>query len=467
MAQNPEKSTYLLARLQQEAEQKKASGKESAARKALYAARSVALYLGGEDKDVPLTDLNKEWVDGYVAHLQQTGRTDNTISNYLRVLLNVCRLARKAGLPLQLDFFQHYFMGNSKSKKQMLNTGYLRIIANADLTDYGVFARTRDVFLLCFLGGGLRLTDLHESDDRFTGVKEARLLNTRYTASNRMAFLGQNPMEGYLHNLSGLAHLLELNCTLTDDSAAEAWVEVAKHCEIPQRVIAHVVGREMPNLNYADIASAQATEAEVYDAIRKVAGSVGIHKLTWYAVRCRENTPDETRDLIRQLEGLQSRELLKVFVPVEPPEPVNGKPVKRKRNADFMRHLLFVNCLPVDVLQIRRALAPGLYVYDYQAGGRRIPSPISDDEMRTFMYLYNVAPETLTYYFPDEVTALPQFDLSQEVEITEGVLAGKTATVYKTSRDKLSVVVRFESMSMYYTAEVPVRFLKPVMNEQK
>jgi transcription antitermination factor NusG len=78
-----------------------------------------------------------------------------------------------------------------------------------------------------------------------------------------------------------------------------------------------------------------------------------------------------------------------------------------------------------------------------------------------------VAPETLTYYFPDEVTALPQFDLSQEVEITEGVLAGKTATVYKTSRDKLSVVVRFESMSMYYTAEVPVRFLKPVMNEQK
>jgi transcription antitermination factor NusG len=82
--------------------------------------------------------------------------------------------------------------------------------------------------------------------------------------------------------------------------------------------------------------------------------------------------------------------------------------------------------------------------------------------MLTFKYLSDVAPENITYYFPDEVQNLPKFDRYEEVEITEGVLAGKTAHIYRTGHDKLSVVVRFESMNMYYTAEVPLRFLRKV-----
>jgi transcription antitermination factor NusG len=125
-----------------------------------------------------------------------------------------------------------------------------------------------------------------------------------------------------------------------------------------------------------------------------------------------------------------------------------------------MQSILFVNCLDTDALHIRRTLSPGIYVYDYTDGTVKTPAPIADKEMRTFMYLADVSSETILVYFPEEIHRLPVLQKYQEVVITQGQFAGQKARVQKQSKDKLKVLVKFERLNAYYTAEVPCETLE-------
>jgi transcription antitermination factor NusG len=455
MTMTDENTDLLIARIRKDGEAKLSIGKASAARKNQYVARSLEGFLG-EGNDIPLGDVTREWLERYVASLQAQNKSDNTLSNYIRVILNTFRLAVKAGENLDLTLFEGFFKGNSKSKKKILTLPLLHQIADADLTDYPVLNRTREVFLLCFFAGGLRLSDLVEDANRIVDLKEAENLFQKYMLTAPFAFLGESPESNYLHNLEGVRHLLNLSFPLTDDSAAEAWVEAAKASAVPTHVIAQVVGRALPNLNY--VRDEAVADEQVQAALRKVAGHIDIYRPNWYVIRCYNIDPADAFEDIQKMPGLQTAQM-KYFIP----EVKKTLTKSEKRDIRFIQRLLFVHCLPVDAMNIFRVMTPPLArMFSYRIGTKFVPSIVSTDEMRTFMYLSDVAPETITYYFPDEVQNLPKFDRYEEVEITEGVLAGKTAHIYRTGHDKLSVVVRFESMNMYYTAEVPLRFLRKV-----
>jgi transcription antitermination factor NusG len=81
--------------------------------------------------------------------------------------------------------------------------------------------------------------------------------------------------------------------------------------------------------------------------------------------------------------------------------------------------------------------------------------------MKTFMYLAGLGSETMTYYFPEEIAKIPSYEEYEDVTITEGMFAGVKAKVYKKSKEKLNVIVRFEQANIWYTVDIPYSLLKP------
>jgi transcription antitermination factor NusG len=447
----------LLARIRLDADEKEQSGKEQMARKTRFAADSIERCFG-DGYDIPLTQVDKDWIDTYLAHLQQDGKTDNTISNYLRVLQSTFRKAAKAGMELNVTLFADYFTGNSKSTRKILPLSAVKTLVHADL-DPNLFARSRDLFALTLFGGGLTLEQLREQNPdnrlaRLREIPEASSILRRTGAEELLRSLGtDNPAARYLRNLSGLSALLHLGTEPTADTAAEAWAEVAKQLSLPHATIATVVGRPLANLNYADSAT-PATAAEVQSALLRVASYIGINPRHWFAIRCYDTPPAQVAETIVSLPGLKTVDL-KHFCLEDTPQ---RKHQPKQKN--YMQSILFVNCLDTDALHIRRTLSPGIYVYDYTDGTVKTPAPIADKEMRTFMYLADVSSETILVYFPEEIHRLPVLQKYQEVVITQGTFAGQKARVQKQSKDKLKVLVKFERLNAYYTAEVPCEALE-------
>lgn len=457
--QNPPKSNQLIARIRENADAKENIGKAQIARKARYAADSMEKCFG-RGRDVALEDVDKAWLDEYLHYLQREGKTDNTISNYFRVILSTLRSAVKEGATLDLTLLDGYFTGNSKSTRMILSVEEVKRIIQGDLK-YTVFNRTRDVFSLCFFGGGLRIEDLQPATiqasirSRLNATAEAKGILQQYVQSELLSFLGQELRQAYNHNLSGVAHRLNIKAPLDDNTAAEVWAEVAKSLGIPHDVISSVIGRPIDNLNYAGDATAGAEEIE--QALARVARSIGLTEPHWYAIRCYEDQPEITAAKIQGLPSLKSPEL-KHFC-LEDEQTANRKVTLQK---NYLTSILFVHCLEVDIRAIRRALAPAIYVFDYRCEQEKRPAVISEGEMKTFMYLAGLNSASMMYYFPEEIDAIPSYAEYEEVTITQGLFAGVKARVLKKSKEQLNVIVRFEQANICYTVDIPCSLLSPI-----
>jgi transcription antitermination factor NusG len=453
--QDQPKSKFLIARIREDADAKEQSGKAQMARKARFAANSIEKCFG---KDVALEDVNKGWLDEYLCYLQQDGKTDNTISNYFRTILSTFRSAVKAGATLDLTLFDGYFTGNSKSTKKILSVDDVKRIINSDF-DSSVFRRTRDIFSLCFFGGGLKVGDLKDIANpniqkRFNATVEATSILSYYAQDDLLKFLGSNPEQSYLHNLSGLALKLNIKEKLGDDSAAEGWAEIAKDLGISHDTISSIIGRHIDNLNYAN--DVVASDEETEQALARVARSIGMNTQHWYAIRCYEDSPEDTAAKIEALPQLRSLALKHYFLDDEKQD---GKKAAQK---NYMKSVLFVNCLDIDIYNIRSSLAPSIYVYDYLCDNVKRPALISDREMKTFMYLAGLSSDTMMYYFPEEIEKIPSYEEYEDVTITQGMFAGVKAKVHKKSKEKLNVIVRFEQANIWYTVDIPYSLLKPI-----
>jgi transcription antitermination factor NusG len=53
------------------------------------------------------------------------------------------------------------------------------------------------------------------------------------------------------------------------------------------------------------------------------------------------------------------------------------------------------------------------------------------------------------------------------VEIIEGPYAGSTARIYKGSKDSLKVFVEIQGLNVVVYAEVPYKFIVPVVGKKK
>ncbi len=448
-------SNLLIARMREEADAKEQSGKAQIARKARFAADSLEKCFG-KDSDIALADVDKNWLDQYVAFLQHEGKSDNTISNYLRVILSTFRSAVKAGVNLNLTLFDGYFTGNSKSTKKILSAEAVKRILSSEF-ESSVFNRTRDIFSLCFFGGGLRVADLCDATpevwSRLTATDEARHILQSYQRDELLTFLGAKPQQAFTHNLAGIAHKLNLKEHLDDDSAAEVWAELAKNIGVSHDVISAVIGRHIDNLNYAN--DAVVSDEDVTQALARVAKSMGMNTQHWYAIRCYEDSPEDTAAKIKALPLLKSSDIKHFFLDDEKSGHQNTAVQK-----NYMRSILFLCCLDADIYHIRRSFAPAIYVFDYCCGSEKRPAIISDNEMKTFMYLAGLGSDTITYYFPEELEKIPLFEEYEDVIITEGLFAGVKAKVHKKSKEKLNVIVRFEQANIWYTVDIPYSLLK-------
>ena len=93
---------------------------------------------------------------------------------------------------------------------------------------------------------------------------------------------------------------------------------------------------------------------------------------------------------------------------------------------------------------------------------RRTPAFINTDEMMAFMFLADVAGDTIRYFFPDETEAMPEFSANERVMVTNGNFTGHVGLIDKVGKDRLRVVVRIEAMNgAIVTAEIPAKFLRP------
>jgi transcription antitermination factor NusG len=452
------KSNLIIARIRENADAKESIGKAQIARKTRFAAASIEKCFG-KGNDFELADIDKAWLDEYLRYLQQNGKTDNTISNYFRVILSTFRSAVKEGATLDLTILDRYFTGNSKSTKKILSADDVKCILSNDL-DGTVFNRTRDIFSLCFFGGGLCIADLQSMSQttqfRLNATDEARSILKRYAQGELLSFLGENPEQVYNRNLNGLAHKLNIKAAIDDDSAAEGWAEIAKNIGIAHNTISRVVGRHIQNLNYAT--DAEADDADVAQTLVSVARSLGVNTQHWYAIRCYEDTPADTADRIKSLPSLKSLDLKHYFLDDEEIKK-GGKNTTKQKN--YMKSVLFLRCLDADIYYIRRTLAPSIYVFDYLCSTAKRPAIISDTEMKTFMYLAGLGSETMTYYFPEEISQIPSYEQYEDVTITEGLFAGVKAKIYRKSKEKLNVIVRFEQANIWYTVDIPYSLLKP------
>jgi transcription antitermination factor NusG len=451
--QSRTKSNYLIARIREEADAKERVGKAPIARKARYVANSIENCFG---IDIALDNINEEWLDEYLHFLQHGGKTDNTISNYFRIILSSFRSAVRNGAVLDLTILDKYFTGNAKSTREILSIDDVKRIINSDFND-AVFKRTRDVFSLCFFGGGLRVEDLlsfnQTTQRRLNATAEAKNIMRQYVRSGLLTFLGKDFRETYIHNLSGMAYKLNIRVSLNDDSAAEGWGIVAKRSGISHDVISKVIGRHIDNLNYANDVEIGAEEIE--KALACVAERVGVTTRHWYAIRCCEDNSEDTMAKIKKLPSLKSAEIKHFFIDDAAKE--NRKAMSRK---NYMKSILFVNCVDADIRYIRRSLAPSVYVFDYACDHEKHPAIISDREMKNFMYLAGLSSASMIYYFPDEVEKIPSFEEYEDVVITQGVFAGVKAKVLKKSKEKLNVVVRFEQANICYTVDIPCHLLE-------
>jgi transcription antitermination factor NusG len=457
------KSTLLIAGIREEADAKESVGKSQMARRARFAASSIEKCFG-EGKDFALSEINKAWLDEYLCFLQGEHKTDNTISSYIRTILSTFRSAVKSGEELDLTLFDGYFTGNSKSTKKIPSADDVKCIISSDLKD-AVFKRTRDIFSLCFFGGGLRIGDLQSmsqtSQYRLNATDEAKSILRHCAQGGLLSFLGENPRQAYIHNLSGLAHKLKIKAKLDDDSAAEGWAEIAKNIGISHDTISNIVGRHIDNLNYAN--DVVIGNEEISQALVRVAGSIGVNSQHWYAIRCYADTPEDTAVRIKSLPLMKSLEIKHYFLDDEAKKK-GGKNTTTQKN--YLKPILFLRCLDADIYYIRRTLAPSIYVFDYLCSTEKRPAIISDKEMKTFMYLAGLGSESMTYYFPEEIANIPSYEEYEDVTITDGVFAGVNAKVYKKSKEKLNVIVRFEQANIWYTVDIPYSLLKPkVVNE--
>jgi hypothetical protein len=460
-----EDTPKLIARLRQDAATKRAAGKAAMAHKTQSVADSLERFLG-PDTDVPLSDIDADLLNRYSSYLQKEGARENTVSNYLRVMHSTVRSAAKSGLTADPTVFAPFFKGNAKAVRHLLTVDDLKHILAADLDDKGVLLRTRALFLLCFCAGGLSIDELIEGTSgdrlqRLQQIKECRVLRSKFPEENWLSFLGKTPRETYQHNLNGLALTIGLRKPLTDDSAAEAWAEIGKQLALSSSIIADIVGREIDNLHYIDRRETHSEGAKL-SALRNVADRIGMDKTHWYVMRCYADEPEQVAAAIQSLPGLKTLEL-KTFIP-----PVtSGTARPGQKDTLLMKHMLFINCLLPDALAIRKKMAPGIYIYDYATEGVKMPTIIPDEEMRLFMYMSEVASDTLQYYFPDEATHQPVFRKQDEVEIIEGPYAGSTARIYKGSKDSLKVFVEIQGLNVVVYAEVPYKFIVPVVGKKK
>ncbi len=148
------------------------STKEKQGTKNIYLYTKSKILAFCDYNNLLLSDIDIEWLDGFVSFLQKSGNAKNTIAIRLMNIRAVLNYARKKGL-LKEYVFDMYAIRMEETTKRALTVEELRILREAKLSR--LRTKYRDVFFLIFFLMGINIIDLFH----LTSIKNGRITYRR------------------------------------------------------------------------------------------------------------------------------------------------------------------------------------------------------------------------------------------------------------------------------------------------
>lgn len=472
----------LVSSLEEMIQCKRVAGKEAMARRGEFCLQKLNEFLKGSD--FPMNEISRGWVEAFAGWMRDTAKlSENTVSNYLRTLLNLCRTEAKRGADIDLKAFDSAFLGYVKSGKHMISLDDFQKITVADFGQISLLAKVRDMFVFSVLCGGLtpyELIGLRKSDIRGEyiyinsgagGVRRVPICDEAIAIMDRIGnsdgeYVFMNHEGGeeesqirrqcsrYLGLLDVIADKARLAVKLTGESAAELWRSVARDKEIPEAVIATVGG----GVNIDE--SRGVTASDVRLAINKVSAALRPEQRLWFAMKCIVSSPV---DLAKELENPVNA--ADTFIPEIERMQIDKNGEKRKITQNIIGNTLFFRCRMRDAIAIKRNFRPVAYVYDYSTDEGRFPIVIPTSDMKMFMYINGIEHSKIKYFFPDEMARAVDLEEMDEVRVTEGKwkgAKGKYLGPNSESELMVDVAVEFPQLGIVVTAPIEKRFLKRI-----
>lgn len=138
-------------------------GRESTSNAYMSTRLSLKKFL--EDKEMPLADVNRKFIEDYAQWLKDAGVADSTQSFYLRTLRAGINYAIKEGIAnLQSDMFRKVNtkirFDRNAGNAACLSREELLKIADIDLSGFGKLDLARDMFMFGFYCRGMELADI-------------------------------------------------------------------------------------------------------------------------------------------------------------------------------------------------------------------------------------------------------------------------------------------------------------------
>lgn len=170
---------YLTAK----ARQLKNDGKISSVRSYTSTCQSLTKFMKGAD--IPIVDINHEFVAAYAQWLKESGITDNTQSFYLRTLRSALNHAAKENhIPIPNNLFDGLntrvnFSVHSSGKKTDIDREVVRKIATIEFADNSEIGLIRDMFMFGFYCHGLELVEV-------LNLKKSDIVNGELVYRRRM-----------------------------------------------------------------------------------------------------------------------------------------------------------------------------------------------------------------------------------------------------------------------------------------
>ena len=461
-------STTLITALGSTIEAKMAQGKEQTARKQAFCMKKVEKFLSGNDVD--LNNIDSKWLGEFCYWMKSDEKlSENTISTYIRLIYNTCRIAVRQGAKIDLRIFEHCDMGNSDAMRNLPTIKDIRQLIAADLSHMAPIERIRNIYLFSLFCGGTdicTLLNIRRKDitDDVIRINEGEIPLIE-TTRQLLATISVPHSEFVLHRndhplslteiqyktdkaneaLRVITRILGLQKQLKFEDVGKVWELIATQISIPQATI-HQVQTKSSDANLCKIA----------DAFQQVASSIDPDKLYWFAIRCTNSTTQALKEHINN-----AFPSVEIFHPKFDyyKETEHGA---KKTCVHLFNQIMFFRASMATATRMKRELRNISYIYDYPTdNGSRSVAIIPSSDIKMFMYFNEIAPEQILYYFPEEINRLDYVHMD-EVIITDGKWKGgrgKVVDMCKHDATKVIVAIDFPNLGISVSAPVPRMFL--------
>lgn len=461
-------TTTLIAALEATIESKIAQGKKQTARKQAFCIKKVEKFLS--ENDIALNAIDSCWLREFCLWMKSNEKlSENTISTYIRLIYNTCRIAARQGAEIDLKVFGDCEMGNFDAIRDLPSIKDIRQLMAADLSHMAPIERIRNIYLFTLFCGGKKLSDLanirhKDIANDVIRINEQEIPLTE-TARQLLAAISIPDSEYVLHRndrplspseiqsktdkaneaLMAITRMLGLQKQLNFGDCSKVWEIIANQISVPQRTIIQV-----------QTDSSKAHNRNIADALQQVVSAIDPDKPYWFAIRCVGSTPAILKEHI-----FNAFPSVEVFHPQldRYKETEHGA---KKTQVHLFNDIMFFRASMTTAIRMKRELRNISYIYDYpNDNGLRSVAVIPSSDIKMFMYFNEIAPEHILYYFPEE-NRHTDHEYMDEVIITDGKWKGGRGKIVDTCQSdatKVIVAIDFPNLGISVSAPVPRIFL--------